>query len=270
MGSKRYTEEQLNWLRENAPGKFLADILPLFNERFGLNITSSMLHAVMGNHKIKSGMIHKNRPESRKCLTTPEMDQAVLETFHKKGTGSYKAVQAFLRDRFGLELTVTQIKGYASRIHLNMGVYGHFKKGHVPANKGKKVSEAVYKKCAPTMFKKGHLPKNWRPIGSERINIDGYIEVKVADPNVWMLKHRVIYEEATGEKLTSKDVIVFLDGNSQNVQFENLAKITNADLARLNQMHLINGDQETGRVGVLLAKLTTMAAKRERGERVCR
>ena len=37
--------------------------------------------------------------------------------------------------------------------------------------------------CERTWFKKGHIPANYRPVGSERVNADGYIEVKVADPN---------------------------------------------------------------------------------------
>ncbi len=32
------------------------------------------------------------------------------------------------------------------------------------------------------MFAKGNVPPNHRPVGSERISKDGYIEVKVAEP----------------------------------------------------------------------------------------
>ena len=57
----------------------------------------------------------------------------------------------------------------------------------------------VYEKVKHTMFAKGNVPPNHRPVGSERISIDGYIEVKVAEPDKWRLKQRVVYEEAKGE-----------------------------------------------------------------------
>ena len=49
------------------------------------------------------------------------------------------------------------------------------------------------------MFAKGNVPPNHRPVGSERISKDGYIEVKVAEPNKWRLKQRVVYEEAVSD-----------------------------------------------------------------------
>jgi hypothetical protein len=63
-----------------------------------------------------------------------------------------------------------------------------FKPGTTPPNKGKKMSPELYAKCAPTMFKKGRPALNQRPVGSERVNVDGYIEMKIQDPNKWALK----------------------------------------------------------------------------------
>lgn len=42
---------------------------------------------------------------------------------------------------------------------------GFYEKGHTPANKGKKMSAEVYKKCKATMFKPGDKPKNTKPDG---------------------------------------------------------------------------------------------------------
>ena len=68
---------------------------------------------------------------------------------------------------------------------------------------------------APTMFKAGNIPNNYRPIGSERIDCDGYVMVKVADPNSWRLKQRVLYEQYHGVKLEKSDVVLFLDGDNK-------------------------------------------------------
>lgn len=100
-----------------------------------------------------------------------------------------------------------------------------FAKGHSPANKGKKMAPETYAKVSRTMFAKGHTPKNHRDVGSERINKDGYIEVKVAEPNKWKAKHRVIWEEANGPVEKGYNV-QFKDGNPQNVTLENLYLIS--------------------------------------------
>lgn len=100
-----------------------------------------------------------------------------------------------------------------------------YQKGCIPANKGKKMDPDTYTKCAGTMFRKGNMPANHRDVGSERINKDGYIEVKVAEPNKWKAKHRVIWEEANGPVEKGYNV-QFKDGNRLNVSLENLYLIS--------------------------------------------
>lgn len=108
----------------------------------------------------------------------------------------------------------------ASRAH-------QFTSGHTPANKGKMMSPELYAKCAPTMFKKGNTPKNHREVGSERVGKDGYLWVKVAEPNKWRCKHRIIWEEANGPIERGYNV-QFKDGNPQNISLENLYLISRA------------------------------------------
>ena len=103
-----------------------------------------------------------------------------------------------------------------------------FQKGHIPENKGKRVSPETYAKCQPTMFKKGHTPANHRGVGSERINKDGYIEIKVAEPKRWRLKHRIIWEQANGEIPKGYNV-QFKNHNPQDCRIENLYLICRAD-----------------------------------------
>ena len=103
-----------------------------------------------------------------------------------------------------------------------------FHKGHTPPNKGKKVSPEVYEKMSPTMFKNGHIPVNHREVGSERINADGYIEIKVAEPKRWRLKHRIIWEQVNGEIPKGYNV-QFKNHNPQDCRIENLYLICRAD-----------------------------------------
>lgn len=103
-----------------------------------------------------------------------------------------------------------------------------FQKGSVSFNKGKKVSPEVYSKMQPTMFKKGQIPVNHRDVGSERVNLDGYIEIKVAEPNRWRLKHRVIWEQANGS-IPKGFNVQFKNHNRQDCRIENLYLISKAE-----------------------------------------
>lgn len=109
-----------------------------------------------------------------------------------------------------------------------LAVAHRFQKGIIPANKGKKMDPAVYAKCSRTMFKKGQIPTNHRPVGSERVNVDGYIEIKVAEPNKWKLKHRVIWEQNNGP-IPKGYNIQFKDSNPLNVCIDNLYIISRAE-----------------------------------------
>jgi hypothetical protein len=96
-----------------------------------------------------------------------------------------------------------------------------FKVGHIPAGKGKKVSQETYAKMRRTMFQKGHTPANHKEVGSERVSRDGYVEVKVAEPNTWRHKHRVIWEQANG-KIPKGCNIQFRNGDKTDIRLENL------------------------------------------------
>ena len=103
-----------------------------------------------------------------------------------------------------------------------------FQNGSVSLNKGKKVSPETYAKMQPTMFKKGHTPVNHRDVGSERVNMYGYIEIKVAEPNRWRLKHRVIWEQVNGA-IPKGFNVQFKNHNRQDCRIENLYLISKAE-----------------------------------------
>lgn len=44
-----------------------------------------------------------------------------------------------------------------------------------------------------TRFKQGNKPWNYKPVGTERINTEGYVDVKIADPRTWKQKHILIW-----------------------------------------------------------------------------
>lgn len=110
-------------------------------------------------------------------------------------------------------------------------------------NKGMKLKDYMspesYERVKTTHFKKGIVPHNWLPIGSERITIDGYIEIKVRDLNKgkstenYELKHRWIFEKEHG-LIPDNMNIIFKDNNRQNCNIENLELISKSENLRRN------------------------------------
>lgn len=166
---------------------------------------------------------------------------------------SRKEIQEEFTRIFGWDITIGQVTGSIKRYKLNTGRTGYFysESNHNP----KKWVKGEYAPgCEKTWFKKGHLPQNHTPIGSERISVDGYREIKVAEPNVYKLKHRVVYESVHGP-LTSSDLITFRDGDLLNCDIENLLLLSRREHGVMNcsKMYKFVGEQKE--VALNIAKL---------------
>ena len=189
---------------------------------------------------------------------TDEMKQFILDNY--KGRYNQELADLF-NQKFNTNITSRMIKSYKANNKLNSGLTGKFRKGQTPHNKGKKMPKEVYEKVKHTMFAKGNVPPNHRPVGSERISKDGYIEVKVAEPNKWRLKQKVVYEEAKG-KIPEGCTIIFLDGNKRNFDIDNLRCITRSELLYLN-CNGLNNSNEITETGILMARLDRTKNKKK-------
>lgn len=148
-----------------------------------------------------------------------------------------------LKEELGVERSVMNLICFYHKFKLNSGMTGYFEKGCTSPNKGKKMSPDMYEKCKATMFKKGNTPKNTLPVGSEvlqkRDSKSGklsYWYVKIAEPNVWKPKHRLLWESVYGP-IPEGAVIMFIDGDTNNICIENLRMITKADSVVLNKQY---------------------------------
>lgn len=186
------------------------------------------------------------------------MKQFILDNY--KGRYNQELADLF-NQKFNANITSRTIKSYKANNKLNSGLTGKFRKGQTPHNKGKKMPKEVYEKVKHTMFAKGNVPPNHRPVGSGRISKDGYIEVKVAEPNKWRLKQRVVYEEAKG-KIPEGCTIIFLDGNKRNFDIDNLRCITRSELLYLN-CNGLNNSNEITETGILMARLDRAKNKKK-------
>lgn len=196
---------------------------------------------------------------------TDEMKLFIAENYY--GITTADLTERFNK-HFGVGFKWTAIASYKKRNDLRNGIDARFKKGQPSHNKGKKMPPCTYEKVKGTMFKKGSVPKNYRPVGSERISVDGYIEIKVEDPNVWKLKHRVMWEQVNGQ-IPENHALIFLDGDPLNCVVENLKLITRSELLAMTRHHLFSKDAEMNDAASNLARLivqTNQAKKRNKHE----
>ena len=144
----------------------------------------------------------------------------------------------------------SQFLSLLSNHKITNGISATFKKGNVPANKGTKGMS----KANITSFKKGQLAHNTAEIGKEVVTSDGYLKIKVAPPNKWKYKHRLVWEQANG-KVSKGTQIMFLDGDKLNCSIENLALVTMSEKLILNKRKLIHTNADLTSTGLNIAKL---------------
>ncbi|MED3325938.1 HNH endonuclease signature motif containing protein [Bacillus thuringiensis] len=190
-------------------------------------------------------------------LYTEEQKRFLTENI--KGRTRKELCKMF-NDYFNLSLGLNQIIAYIKNNGLSSGVDTRFMKGQDSWNKGTK---GICAGGIKTQFKKGQKPHNYKPVGSERINSDGYVDVKIADPNKWRAKHRLIWEEQNGP-IPKGYVIIFGDGNRRNFQQDNLILVSKSQLAILNKNQLIKDNADLTRVGVVIADIYKKIGERKK------
>jgi len=154
-----------------------------------------------------------------------------------------------LAEKFGCSIHAIESKGFKFRLKKtpeliaemareNMKRPDHPAKqywitpGTKPPNAGKKqieyMTQEAIERTKATRFQSGQQVWNHKPVGYERLTQDGYIEVKTAEPNIFTLKHRLIYEKHYGA-IPAGHNIQFKDKNRQNCAIENLYIISRRD-----------------------------------------
>lgn len=206
----------------------------------------------------------------KKTKWTEEVIQFMIDNYQGKDNIE---LAEMLNEKFNLNTNADRVSNEKSKlkrlrgINLQTGINrGCIKKGNVPKNKGLKwndyLSKESQEKCRKTTFKKGNIPHNHKKIGSERINVDGYVEIKVAEPNMWELKHRVIYESMYGNIPTNSKVI-FLDNDKSNLNIDNLKCIKSSEELIMNQNKLRYSNKNLTESGYLIAKIMDKAKVRK-------
>lgn len=170
-----------------------------------------------------------------KPIPYSEAEMAWLEANRTMVIGDYHA--AFVAEFGRHDIEARHLHALRKRKGWKTGRTGCFSKGQEPHNKGKPFNPPGSEKGR---FKKGNLPHNAKYLGHERVTVDGYVEVSVAETNPhtgferrYVLKHVKLWEEKNGP-IPDGYCLKCLNGNRQNTDPENWEAIPRALLPRLS------------------------------------
>lgn len=142
------------------------------------------------------------------------------------------------------EAYMASADAYRLRRGDNVGVGTRFRKGDVPANKGLRRPGWGPGRMKATQFKKGVRQgiavALYKPIGTERLSKDGYLERKVNDDLPlqarWRAVHLVIWE-ATHGRIPPKHAVRFKNGDKTDIRLDNLELVHRRVMMARNTVH---------------------------------
>jgi hypothetical protein len=212
------------------------------------------------------------KPQKKRKLTPPHKYTAAEIRFLRNyvaGRSIAEMTEIFNR-HFGLrgreKLTLVQMRGALDKRKLRNGRDCRFRPGQVPPNKGKK--GCCPAGCEKGWFKPGNKPWTCKPVGTERINGDGYVGVRIRNPSGkrrknWKAKHRLIWEKTHG-KIPRGRIVIFADGDRRNFAPGNLLLVSRAEHAVMNRRALRSSDGDLTRAGKAVADIKLLIAGRKR------
>jgi hypothetical protein len=234
-----YSAAEIAWLEANR-FMVMSDYAAAFNAEFGRDLTSENLKALRTRKGWRVGRAASSAKMKgvTKAYTADEM--AWLEANRLLPIAEYTAQ---FNAAFGRNIHEDKLHALRKRRGWKTGRDCKFVKGQEPPNKGKKMPPGVggnHPNAQRTQFKKGELPHNTKHLGHERVTVDGYVEISVAETNPhtgyerrYVQKHRWLWEQANGP-VPDGHVLKCIDGNRLNSDPSNWEPIPRAMLPMLN------------------------------------
>lgn len=162
---------------------------------------------------------------------TKEFQEFVKENISKYTKEDFRLL---LEDKFNMNISMEALRRYLNRNHI-AGKY------------------LDYRECN-VRHKGGYT----RPIGAEQVVDDG-VFIKVAQPDKWRRKSRVMYEKYHNCKLKDDEYIIFLNQDRNDYSKDNLIKSSRKEIAYLHNNKTFSSNPELTRTGILSARLTIKA-----------
>lgn len=243
-----WTSEEKEFLKQNCFGRTMKQLTEMFNKQFNSLLTISQITHTKKRLKLKNGVVTrfakgKGTSYPRGVGYQHHFTKEELQFLKNNVELPNFLVTEMFNEKFKTSLTVRKIYSAKSRHGINgCTIYG---------------SKYI------TGFQKGNIPPKIKPLGSERIN-QGYTSVKVTEHKKenYKAKSRVVWEQHNGE-IPKGYNIIFLDGNRQNCDIENLEMVSKSINATLNSSKLRTNDKNLTKTGIVLAKLIQKIKKVE-------
>lgn len=261
MGRSVYTASMLEFLDATFKESSLAETTRLFNFVYGTDRTEAQIKACLKNNNTTCGRSQGEITKGKPRLFTIEQKEWIERKYKELQLGELTRQFNLV---FGQSKTTAQIRAFTKNNKMKSGRTGQFEKGHSSWNDGLKGWSAGGNSMM-TRFKPGATPLNHRPVGSERVNVDGYIEIKTAEPNVWGQKHRIEWEKVHGP-IPAGHILWFRDNNRQNCHPDNLMLVTRAQHAVVSKMQLHSATGEFKETVVLIADLAMAKTRRRKNQ----
>ena len=228
MARHIWTNEQIKYLKRIANGKPKKVTLEKINKKFNLNLSLRQLNNCMSNNNIKVNIRHTWTNEQ-------------IEYLKKIAEGTpRKEIVKKLNDKFNLNLTILPVRDCMNSRGIRNNIDKRFS------------------------AKDGNRCQQEKPVGTISKWECGYTRIKTGK-NEWEFIQRYVWKEHYGE-IPPNHSVIFLDGNTDNYNIENLALVDRNELMKYNSMRLNSDNQELNRVAVNLAKLMTKSKEVERGQ----
>lgn len=234
-----YSADEMAWLEANRM-MVISDYHAAFQAKFDRpDIAAANLHGLRKRKGWKVGRAKGRTVGRLRSYSAEEM--AWLRENHAMPIADYHRafIAAFSRD----DVTPGKLHSLRKRYGWKTGRTGHFVKGQAPANKGKVCPPGKggrHPNAQRTQFRKGQLPHNTKYLGHERINVDGYVEISVAETNPhtgferrYVHKHVYLWEAANGP-VPEGYCLKALDGDRTNTDPSNWEAVPRGVLPRLN------------------------------------
>ena len=260
----RYTDDMKAFLKEGFLTLDYKHLTLAFNAEFDLDKTPKQIQSAVRNFGYRSGVDKVPAPRA------PFSEDQLTWLRARSSTVPVKALTPLFNAAFDTDKTANQIYGCLRKNRMAF-VSSGFKKGHVPANKGKK-GRPPSGKQRNTIFKKGHVPANQNPIGHEYVSrCNGYtyiktdqVNPKTGKPGLYREKHVLTWEQHNGP-VPKGHCVLLKDGNKQNCSdINNLMLVTRGQLAQLNKTKLINAPAELKEAALATVDLVSQLRRIER------
>jgi hypothetical protein len=252
----------IRFLAKKIAGRSCKEVTRLFNERFGLSVSHTAIRTLLTKNGLRND-------HGRRVLRGKKYLPYHIRFLKGIVKGrSYAEITGMFNRKFGFAISVEAMGTLLQKHDLKNGRDCRIRPGNVPFNKGRRGY------CAPGSekgwFKPGQKPFNTMPLGSERINAYGYVEIKYSEKsgppnNRWKGKHVLIWEKANGP-VPEGHVVIFADGNRRNFKLRNLVLVSRKELAVLNHMNMLSAkNEDITKLSVSIARLKVLLADRKRG-----